>query len=859
MIAFLLAATLALPPGAEAVRIGDDAWPEKVAEARGGERVWWWSKDCAPQLLTADAAAVECTPPVARRIHVIDRGSGKKLPGVRVIAGTDAMRGDLPDAMLPSAMTDAEGDAVLQVPVSGIVRVRVDGPRASSWWQTLTPGVATQRLAAAPATPAALHVTIAGSEPATRAIVQIELGDARSWAVTRDGGITLPAIPPVPVRVAAWSEASAPLVMELDAAQLPRTIDLPPGSSISGRVVDARRHPIEGATIEGIVSIGNLPRGLRRHARSTRSGTFVLRGVPKGPMQLKLKKPERATVVRRINAFGDVDAGDITLRASRQIALRIIDSDGQPVAGATARVTDGPSGTSGRDGIVRIDAVAAEEDVSVQVAAKGFRAAELDVGVDAKFPLEVELSRGVRVIGTIVNAKSGERAGPGDVAVNNNGAQHMVTFDESGVLDIGGLDEGKLSLEIRAAALTPLRVEAKTLVAGETWDLGTLRLGEGAVITGRVFDGEAPLPGARIRALRRRDADAALAVVMNDWIATSSADDGAFTLAGLAPGSQVLLFDAAGFAPRVLTVDADASEADKEPMEVALERARGLSIDCTPVRRCGSEARLLYAGAAYPWASASATIRDGKAHIAAAAPGTALLRLVSEGHVVHERMVQIGETPESEVRIRLVAATLQGTVSSAGRTRRDGGRVELRARTAPSAGVPIYLEHRTPDGQVAGGGWQSELPSMESAPVDESGRFVFEELEPGQYEAMYRREGRASKPIALTVGPGTSHVVLDVAPGELHGRALQEDGTPARFATVRVVDASRSETRVMTDQGGHFEAIGIAAGRAFVTAESDRMHAASEVEIDPRGISSVELVMRREAELPVARIEGIDL
>lgn len=140
---------------------------------------------------------------------------------------------------------------------------------------------------------------------------------------------------------------------------------------------------------------------------------------------------------------------------------------------------------------------------------------------------------------------------------------------------------------------------------------------------------------------------------------------------------------------------------------------------------------------------------------------------------------------------------------------------------------------------------------MESAPVDEWGRFTFAEFEPGQYEAVYRREGRTSKPIALTVGPGTSHVVLDVAPGELRGRVLQEDGTPARFTAVRVVDASRSETRVMTDQLGQFEAIGIAAGRAIVTAESDRMHAVAEVEIDVRGISSVELVMRRRTELPV--------
>ncbi len=459
----------------------------------------------------------------------------------------------------------------------------------------------------------------------------------------------------------------------------------------------------------------------------------------------------------------------------------------------------------------------------------------------------------MRVIGTVVRAKSGERAGPGDVLVNNNGAQRVVTFDESGAIDIGGLDEGKLALEIRAPAMTPRKIDTRSLNANETWDLGTVFLDEGAVITGLVVDGETPLPGARVRALRRGDADAALAVVMNDWIAATTEDDGSFVVAGLAAGSQVFLFDAAGFAPRVITVDVDADvdDGERKPMKVALERARGLVIDCAPVRRCGSEARLLYAGSAHPWASTSATFRDGKARIVAAAPGAALLRLVSDGHVVHEKTVDIAATAETEVQIRLVTATLRGTVSSAGRARRDGGIVELRARTAPSAGVPIYLEHRTPDGHVAGGGWQSDLPSMESAPVDDSGNFVFAEIEPGEFEAIYRREGIASKAVMLVVGAGTSHVVIEVAPGELRGRVTKEDGTPAGFTSVRITDASRAELVALSDQFGHFEALGIAVGRAIVTAESDRMHAATEVEIDPRGISSVELVMRRKAEQPV--------
>jgi Carboxypeptidase regulatory-like domain len=848
MMAILLAAALALPPGAEAVRIGEDAWPERIAEAKSGERVWWWSNDCAPQLLTPDAPGIECTPPVVRRVQVVDRASGKELPGARVVWGTDAMRVDLPDAMLPFTVTGTDGEALLRVPHRTNVSIRVDGPRAASWWQSVTPGIAPVRLAAVPAAPAALQVTIGGSEPATRAIVQIEWNDARGWATARDGRITLPVVPPVPVLVVAWSEASAPMVGELDAAQLPRTIDLPRGTTVSGRIVDARRRPIEGAAIEAVVAIGKLPRGLRRHARSSGAGTFVVRGIPAGSTQLKFKKAGRATVVRAIEADGGgADAGDVVLRASRQIALRVFDRDRQPVAGATVRVTDGPSGVTARDGMARIDGVTVEEDAAVHVTAKGFRATDLDVAANARFPLDVELSRGVRVVGRVVHATSGANAGPGDVLVLNNGAQRVIAFDESGAIDVGGLDAGTLALEIRAHALAPLAIGTRTVTTDERWDLGTLQMAEGTLLAGRVVDRDRdePVPGARIRVLRRGETGAALAAVMNDWIAATADDDGSFTVSGLAAGPHVVMFDASGFAPRVITIIADRdADHDADSTRVELDRARSLSIDCAPVRRCGSEARLLYAGAAYPWASTSATIQDGKAHLVTTAPGTALLRLVDKGEVVHEREVQIEATPDTEIRIRLGTATLRGTVASAGRPRRDGGSVELRGRTTPAAGPAIYVENRTPDGQVLGGSWQTDLPSFESAPVDDAGQFLFAELEPGQYEATYRRGGRTSNATSVVIQAGSSQIVLDVAPGELRGRVLHEDGRPAAFAPVHIVDAAGTRSLAQSDQFGNFATLGITPGRAAVTAEDAHTEAAAEVDVDALRTAVVELVMR---------------
>ena len=816
MIAALsLAVALAFPPGAETIRISEDLWPErqKIESIKHGERVWWWSSECAPQMLTADDA-VACTPTKSLRIQT-------GVAGARVIWGTDAMLAHLPDAMLPFAITDADGIATLQVHASDPVHVRVDGPRYASWWQTNP-----TRIAVVPASPSVVNVT-----PGSRTFVELQLptSDVRVRSVARDGRVILPAIPPVPVTLIAWSESAAPIVM--DVAQIPRTIELPRGTTISGRVVDARRRPIEGVAVEAIFAIGKLTRGLRRSVQSTSAGAFTIRGIPEGPAQLKLSKPQLVTIVRRID--GDTDLGNITLRAAGKAEVRVVDVDGQPIAGATVRVTDGAKATTNRDGIAHLDGVPANEDLTLHVSARGFRAAD----VVEKSPIVVELSRGVRVIGNVVDAETGSAAGPGDVLVINNGAQRVVAFDATGAIDIGGLDEGTLSLEVRAPSLAPLPIAKRDVVADETWNLGTLRLDAGSAIAGRVVDEDgAPLAGARIRALRPHARGPEVAAVMNDWIATTSRDDGSFVVRGLGDGSQLLMFDAAGFAPRMQTM--------KEDAEVVLQRARGLIIDCAPIARCGSEARLLYAGAAYPWASATSAIHDGTARIATAAPGAALLRLVHGGSVVHERTVQIGATPETRVEIRLAAATLRGTVMSAGRARRDGGVVELRKKLSPAAGIPVFLERRTSDGLVVGEGWVGDLPSMHSANVDANGRFIFEDLDPGEYEATYRRDGRPSRTVALSVAAGTSHIAIDVPPGELRGRVLQEDGNGAAFMTVRVIDATGAESLLQADQHGNFESLGIAAGRATVSAQNDRSSASTEVDVGTANDAVVEMVLR---------------
>lgn len=856
MIPLLLAVTLTLPPDAMAVRVAEDGWPEVVAAGKAqvpgaGESLWWWSERCAPQRVTADAPAIECRAVQTRRVPVIDRASGKPARAARVVWGTEAMLADIPDAMLPSAITDAAGDATLAMPSSD-VRVRVSGPHLATWWQE-----AGATLSATEAAETTIDLLTADRVPARRAFFELELPAIaaaphalRTWAVAGDGRITVPAVPRVPLIVVAWSEDASPAVMTT--SQFPPRLELPRGVSIAGRIVDAKRRPLAAAAIDAVFKLDGLPRGLRRRIRSGPAGRFAARGLPIGAVQLMVKQTGRATLLRRIDLDADHDVGDLVLDAARDVLVQVMDKNGDPVSDATLRTTDGVRATSGRDGQVRLQAVPAGDGFTMTVTATGYLARDVEVPPDARTPLIVELSRGIRVTGSVVHAESGEPAGSGNLLITNNGGLRVVRF-EKGTIDVSGLDAGTLALEVRAAGLAPLTLPERDLRADDTWHLGTLRLSAGQSVAGRVVsrdDGSA-LAGAAVRALRRREIGPAIAFVMRDWVEGVSGDDGKFALAGLSSEPHVVIVEASGFAPRILT--AGASEED---LTIELDRARTLVVDCLPAHRCGDEARLLYGGAAYPWASTSALIRNGRARFAVAPPGTAMLRLVREGQVVHERAVQVGDAAESEIAIRLNATRIRGTVVSGGRPRR-GGTVELHRVMGAGAGdVPIYLESRTPEGQSTGGRWMTDLARGESAMVDDAGRFTFEEVEPGEFEIAYRGDGSSTKARRVVI-PEVPEFALafDLPPGELQGRVAREDGSPAAFVPVRIVDAGGAESIADTDRLGRFTAPGLTPGRASVTASSRDTQATDGVDIDAHRPASIELVLtkqpRRETRIAV--------
>src|SRR6185436_9695457 len=301
------------------------------------------------------------------------------------------------------------------------------GPRLATWWQKLD-----AQLSAVEASTATIQLLTADRVAASHAFVEVEMSglttsttSRRSWAVAADGKVILPAVPNVACVVVAWSETSAPFVTTTMLAQLPSRLELARGVAVTGRVVDAKRKAIESAAIETVFKLDGLPRGIRRRVRSSSNGRFTASGLPRGAIQLTVKQTGRATVLRRVEPKDDLDLGDIILMPSREAVVRLIDVERKPIANATLRTADGVSATSNRDGVARL--VSVPESFSVNVKAKGFRAK--DVEIEGNDPVVVELSRGVRVTGSVVDAETGEPANGGNVLVLNNGGRRVMTFD----------------------------------------------------------------------------------------------------------------------------------------------------------------------------------------------------------------------------------------------------------------------------------------------------------------------------------------------------------------------------------------------------------------------------------------------
>jgi protocatechuate 3,4-dioxygenase beta subunit len=375
------------------------------------------------------------------------------------------------------------------------------------------------------------------------------------------------------------------------------------GSSVVGRVFAAGA-PTAGARVLLAPDAG----GPVRETTTRAGGGFAFGGLGAGRYALRAATADLASPVLR-----GVDAGEgpgaaairLDMVAGQAIAGRVADDAGTALAGVDVRIEAGGA-VPGEDPLPTLVSSDAAGAFAARVAPGRYRltaarpgyvlrrAPTVDDKTPAAPPVVLELVRGARVAGRVLDGRGGPAAGATvrcvasaieDLTVQIGplplaaeaaalpsgagralGSTRVAVADRSGAFAVADLIPGRYRFEIAHPGSEPLRSDEFVLAPGERRDAGKLALRLGFPVVGRVTDESgAPIEGARAVVASAAASPASTGL----FALTSSA--GRFELA-LPAGAYRLAISAAGRGATQVSVDVVAGTAPP-PLEVKLSRA----------------------------------------------------------------------------------------------------------------------------------------------------------------------------------------------------------------------------------------------------------------------------------------------
>lgn len=323
-------------------------------------------------------------------------------------------------------------------------------------------------------------------------------------------------------------------------------------------------------------------------ARRPESSPVVFEGLAPGRWVLAWSGPGISSDEEGVTlSVGATLPVDVPLRAGRSLAGSVRDDLGMVVAGAevVVRTVSGPfDGTprpgitakSGSDGRLKLVGLPVDADLAWEARAEGHEVSKGRLGGETS--LQVVLERAQRVTGRVVDADGKPIEGAGvnvfwarkdddGVAREHRSQPGPIRTDATGVFAFHRLYRWDGNLLVRAHGHLSARRELEALpVLGESreLDLGTLTLGKGRTIPGRVVAAEDGTPVAEAQLT----AEWALSPRLLDEVRATSDAEGTFELSGLPEGSPVRLSaKAPGYALMRIDLSPDATST-----ELALRR-----------------------------------------------------------------------------------------------------------------------------------------------------------------------------------------------------------------------------------------------------------------------------------------------
>ncbi|RMH18849.1 MAG: carboxypeptidase regulatory-like domain-containing protein [Acidobacteria bacterium] len=613
-----------------------------------------------------------------------------------------------------------------------------------------------------------------------------------------------------------------PATRRLVPADKPVVAELEPGVLLAGRVVDPGGDPIAGVVVrsssdaetesaaDGTFAVASraLPTAIELERDGYRRRTVtVLKAEDARKLVVELEWSEQA----RFTPVGD---GELELAAAKVYVERFR----PPSTWSMSRPR-----TAVEDGEIRLD-LPGPGRYRLSLRLPGYRDArlpEFEVGRAEVADLgTVEVERGAGVEGQVVDAASGEplagvhlRLTPLGTAVidqlRRGGAPQAVTGDDGRFL-LAGLEAGRYELLLRRDGFARAARDVE-LAADEVEDLGTVELGTGVRVVGRVVDrSERPRAGVWVRFFE--PSGQALEPLQE----VAAGADGGFELQLEAGEYLARVYDQRLLLAQPLSIP----ETDEHEIELRVSTTRlagvvvrrgepvaggllTLVAAYDPGLRRGKV--LVHTGGSIDPATASVGLPESYQSAAVEADGTFLLDDAAAGPMLatyyppngraSSRRIQVPDRDQAWVTVELQGVEVSGRVID-----RDS---EL--------GLAASVRLRGPSGE--------EVASLRTAA---DGTFVAGDLEPGEgYAVEAQAEGYATAVLReVTIEDGSPPLLLALergGDGTLSVRLRRADGSAAAGSFVTVLDAGGSMVRSLpADAQGRRDFDHLPAGTYFL-------------------------------------------
>lgn len=788
----------------------------------------------AASLACVTSAAAAAGPLTVEGRVVSDAGAG--LGEIEVTLHELSSRAERIDQPLARAFTDASGRFSLTAPRPGFFLLRVSAPGFAPFEARLSPlfePLVLPELRLVTATPLGIRVTDAAGSPVSGALVRLDASPrggsifaedalwtiAPQFARTDAGGrVRMALADDARMRLAAsHPDHGARLVEPVRGSDVGVSLDQST-ASLHVQTVDHTGAPVAGC----LVSLGEarMPVG-----RTGADGEVTLALPHAAPFELAATAADGRSSVRRVSA-GDFAGTPDSGRESRPVILRLpglVDLPGRVLDASSRSGVDGAlvwagwseprAATTGGGGhfVVRVPA---GEPVSLRAAAPGYlplRSSPVPLPLPSSHGATLALQPAATVEGVVTSAEDGQpvagaeltleerRAPTGNVEIRIGGPSELpvaATTDAAGRFRLTGIDPARpWGLLVKGPGFAPARVDLGALDPRRPLRDVSVTLEPGHTVTGTLEDEAGrPVPGATVTLSHRARIPGMGGVRVISPGGDQGADieaasdrSGRFTLKGVPEGHFGLTVERAGFATHDDTTlhieketgDHDAGVIVLAPEEVvqgfvstrAGEPIEGVSVRANP---SGEEAMFVMAGAA---GQEPDTRSDpaGWFVVGGLAEGDRVDLSLERAGYLRKSVPGVQVPPDMPLEITLdPASSLTGYVLDG-----DGAGI---------AGATVRLARNTAGGM---GGRTFVMRMVVSEETDQDGRFVFEDLEPGDVDLDASAPGfkTASRTVTIPEGEDVEGVELPLEPGSrVVGQVTLADGRPAVGARVRVVE-----------------------------------------------------------------------